>query len=121
MGVRPRRLKSSRHVGSNNIRACITICSRGEAWAVRAFDGKVPNSSITAGAGKPRNGIGAPATPPRRTDNRSDPARHIHPILNSRVSEIPIHYGCSLTGPADVHVRHQWPPNWQPPQRGIGL
>jgi glycosyltransferase involved in cell wall biosynthesis len=38
--------------------------------------------------------------------------------LNSRVSEIPIHYGCSLTGPADVHIRHQWPPNWQPPQEG---
>lgn len=27
-------------------------------------------------------------------------------------------YGRSLKAPVDVHVRHQWPPNWEPPAEG---
>jgi glycosyltransferase involved in cell wall biosynthesis len=28
------------------------------------------------------------------------------------------HYGRTTTAPVDVHVRHQWPPNWTPPAEG---
>jgi GT2 family glycosyltransferase/glycosyltransferase involved in cell wall biosynthesis len=38
--------------------------------------------------------------------------------LNSRTRTLAVHYQCPLSGPADVHVRHQWPPNWDPPKEG---
>jgi glycosyltransferase involved in cell wall biosynthesis len=38
--------------------------------------------------------------------------------LNSRTNRLSTYYSCALTGPADVHVRHQWPPNWDPPREG---
>jgi GT2 family glycosyltransferase/glycosyltransferase involved in cell wall biosynthesis len=39
-------------------------------------------------------------------------------MLQSELRALQAHYGRTLSGPPDVHVRHQWPPNWNPPQQG---
>jgi glycosyltransferase involved in cell wall biosynthesis len=41
-----------------------------------------------------------------------------HSSLDCKFQEITSHYGKQSTKPASVHVRHQWPPNWVPPQNG---
>jgi glycosyltransferase involved in cell wall biosynthesis len=38
--------------------------------------------------------------------------------LGSRDRTLKQHYGRSTPVPVDVHVRHQWPPNWAPPADG---
>jgi glycosyltransferase involved in cell wall biosynthesis len=38
--------------------------------------------------------------------------------LGARDRTLKQHYGCSTPVPVDVHVRHQWPPNWTPPAEG---
>jgi glycosyltransferase involved in cell wall biosynthesis len=38
--------------------------------------------------------------------------------LDANFGALVTYYGRSLTAPADVHVRHQWPPNWKPPAEG---
>ena len=38
--------------------------------------------------------------------------------LNPKCAVLTSHYGKQLAKLTDVHVRHQWPPNWIPPQQG---
>jgi len=38
--------------------------------------------------------------------------------LTTKDRKLKQHYGRSSAPPVDVHVRHQWPPNWTPPAEG---
>lgn len=38
--------------------------------------------------------------------------------LDVRDRKLKEYYGRALAAPVDIHVRHQWPPNWTPPTEG---
>jgi len=38
--------------------------------------------------------------------------------LNARDRRLKQYYGCDSRANVHVHVRHQWPPNWEPPDEG---